>query len=210
MDVSDIVPVDEISNVQLFKRIESSVKCQLCSGIIINPYQCPKCGYICCKNCLEGFSLCKSQTPIPSTPAGNLPSSKEYKPCGCDCDFRQNKIISKLLAKLEFKKQNSHDSQSYEERIKKIKMKHECKYMENKIKEIKDQLNIAKNENKEIGKVIISVHQHPLVLCKTKRFSYVCDECGKTSFGSTAGYYCTICDYDFCVKCYQKKIGIAK
>ena len=54
-------------------------------------------------------------------------------------------------------------------------------------------------------------HEHKLIYCRTSRFNdilsqWVCDICEKKYNYKIWSFYCTLCDYDICLKCAQKFI----
>ena len=65
-------------------------------------------------------------------------------------------------------------------------------------------------ESNSIKKVTINCHKHPLMYCITSRnskskTSWICNECRNTFYDNEWSFYCSICDYDICYKCYEDK-----
>jgi len=55
-------------------------------------------------------------------------------------------------------------------------------------------------------------HEHPLIYCRTSRFedkktAWCCDICDKGYSDKIWSFYCTICDYDLCLKCSKRYIS---
>ena len=50
--------------------------------------------------------------------------------------------------------------------------------------------------------ILIKTHEHPLILCSTKRAEgWSCDECSSSFKSYQPSFYCTFCDYDLCQNC---------
>jgi hypothetical protein len=54
-------------------------------------------------------------------------------------------------------------------------------------------------------------HEHPLIYCRTSRFedkqtAWCCDICDKGYSDKIWSFYCTVCDYDLCLKCSKRYI----
>ena len=60
-------------------------------------------------------------------------------------------------------------------------------------------------ENGKIWQFKTSWHIHPLTFCESPRItkSYLCNHCGESYLKSDLSYYCTLCDFDICMKCYK-------
>ena len=50
--------------------------------------------------------------------------------------------------------------------------------------------------------ILIKTHEHPLILCSTKRAEgWSCDVCSSSFKSYQPSFYCTFCDYDLCKNC---------
>ena len=72
-------------------------------------------------------------------------------------------------------------------------------------------LKQSSHEQTKLKLINFPFHQHKLIYCRTSRFedklsNWNCDLCEKTYSNKIWSFYCTICDYDVCLKCSKNYI----
>jgi len=110
---------------------------------------------------------------------------------------------------LEKKNKELEDKiKSFENKNSDTASKNKIQELENTIKNLEKQLQSNSNNNfpsqlKKWQKKS-TLHNHPLILCTTKRAnSWFCDNCHKFFDNSHYSYLCTLCDFDLCEKCFK-------
>lgn len=198
-----------INNLPDIKAFEEEIICSICDGIIVDPIQCIECQNSFCKECLAQWS-------------------KKSKTCPCRCspfETTENKLLKRLLCKIQLNCPNKCGKTiPYEKYFTHINQ--ECSANKNKndslsTKDFEDlimkiallKLHLLLRKEKQYFKmpegwtrdqlkrcqVKIEQHAHPLTAMKTDRGGWICDIC--RAEGKDMTYYCSLCDYDCCLKC---------
>jgi hypothetical protein len=90
-----------------------------------------------------------------------------------------------------------------------VNLSYKLKYLElkKKVNKLKNENNALKNHN-EINndfQIKINRHEHPLVLVKTLRPFWICNNC-LLQFEEERSYYCSVCDFDLCIPCLEDEL----
>ena len=70
--------------------------------------------------------------------------------------------------------------------------------------------NEGKKENINEIRTKVEYHKHPLIYCMTSKSrekeKWKCNKCEEKYEMDIWGFYCSLCDYSLCYKCYDKSI----
>ena len=192
LDENDIINKNE------FEKIEDKIICSICNGIIFEPVNCISCKNCFCNSCIEQWN-------------------KKNKTCPFKCEnFKIEKCekMNNLLSILIFKCKNGCDKKipylELNDHYNKycINLSYKIKYLE-----LKKIVNKLKNENKMLKnndeiknfQIKIKKHEHPLVLVKTIRPNWICNNC-LIDFIKESSYYCSVCNFDLCILCMEDEL----
>lgn len=190
-----------IVEVESYKLIEDLIQCEICKELLNNPIQCQKCENVFCSSCFEEFISrtcecpfkCKNPISKPCRIANNLLDNFSFK-CINNC----NSNIK--YSHLEDHYHKICPNKNYKELIKSALVQI------NKFKQQNQQLNEQQQiKNRTPYHCESTTHHHPLVLLSSIRQLWICNVCSKQFSSVTKSYYCTLCDYDLCIDCYQKE-----
>ena len=190
---------NDIINKNDFEKIEDKAICSICNGIIFEPVECINCNNCFCNSCIEKWN-------------------KQNKTCPFKCTnfkFRKCEKMNNLLSILIFKCKNGCNEKipylELNEHCKKncVNQSYKIKYLElkKKVNKLKNENNALKNHN-EINndfQIKINRHEHPLVLVKTLRPFWICNNC-LLQFEEERSYYCSVCDFDLCIPCLEDEL----
>ena len=207
------IPQNLIANRSDIKAFEEEIICDICQNIIMEPTQCLQCQNTFCKKCINDWLKRSSTCPFRCKP----------------CEIKENKLLRRLLSKItlfcpfkcgqiiSYDNFTGHttnmcskgpfqrfsvtlnDVKQLREKVNKLKLAVKLAQMKRSVYKDTDKWN--ENDLKSC-QIKVSKHKHPLAAMITARGGWSCDICKKYG-GQNMSYYCSLCDFDCCDKCYN-------
>ena len=203
---------ENIINKEFYKTLSVGISliCPICKNILKEPLFCLDCQNSFCKICITNWKQNNDTCPF---------RCKNPK-------FQKNNIISKILSLLKFKCKNGcgeeimYDklNEHYTEKCKKIDFKNMYLNLLNKFKEIQiNNINYSnhprffKSKYHEHSLIYFSRIDDPIVL-KKNHIVWMCNvcKCNGNDVKKVPSYYCSVCDFDLCLKCKIKNLLFKK